>query len=112
MDWIGSAPARRDPMPVKQIPAKPPVARSSARRVTIPFPLLSFRGPSVAREPGIHTHRRWLWIPGSRLTARPGMTVEVLCQRDASLIGLDAGHLCQRAIGRDLLSDPRVELGR
>jgi hypothetical protein len=32
---------------------------------------LSFRGPSVAREPGIHTHRRWLWIPGSTLRVAP-----------------------------------------
>jgi hypothetical protein len=32
-------------------------------------PLLtqSFPGASEAREPGIHTHRRWLWIPGQRL---------------------------------------------
>jgi hypothetical protein len=26
----------------------------------------SFRGEAEGREPGIHTHRRWLWIPGSR----------------------------------------------
>ena len=37
-------------------------------------PSSSFRGPSVAREPGIHIPKQWLWIPGSRLTARPGMT--------------------------------------
>src|SRR5262249_18179468 len=31
------------------------------------------RGPSKAREPGIHTHGSWLWIPGSPLRGR-GMT--------------------------------------
>jgi hypothetical protein len=29
-----------------------------------PVSPLSFRGPSVARGPGIHNHRLWLWIPG------------------------------------------------
>jgi hypothetical protein len=33
----------------------------------------SFRG-AASGEPGIHIHRLWLWIPGPRLTARPGMT--------------------------------------
>ena len=44
---------------------------------------LSFRGPSAAREPGIHNHRRsvvarrpnclfpWVWIPGSPLCGAP-----------------------------------------
>jgi TRAP-type mannitol/chloroaromatic compound transport system substrate-binding protein len=32
---------------------------------------VSFRGPSEAREPGIHTLRPWLWIPGSRLRCAP-----------------------------------------
>ena len=40
------------------------------------MPPPSFRGPSAAREPGIHNHRLGVWIPGSRLTARPGMTHE------------------------------------
>src|SRR5436305_10079426 len=36
----------------------------------------SFRGGSEASEPGIHNHDRWLWIPGPRQRARPGMTVD------------------------------------
>ena len=31
----------------------------------------SFRGPSEAREPGIHNPNSWLWIPGSPLRAAP-----------------------------------------
>jgi hypothetical protein len=27
------------------------------------------------REPGIHIPRLWLWIPGLRLSAHPGMTM-------------------------------------
>jgi protein ImuA len=33
--------------------------------------LPSFRGPSEAREPGIHNHGLGLWIPGSRPSAAP-----------------------------------------
>jgi hypothetical protein len=33
--------------------------------------VLSFRGPSEAREPGIHNPRQWLWIPGPALQAVP-----------------------------------------
>jgi hypothetical protein len=29
------------------------------------------------REPGIHTRDRWLWIPGLRQEAHPGMTMVV-----------------------------------
>jgi len=32
---------------------------------------VSFRGPSEAREPGIHNHSPGLWIPGSRPSAAP-----------------------------------------
>ena len=28
------------------------------------------------REPGIHNPESWLWIPGLRLAAHPGMTRE------------------------------------
>ena len=51
---------------------------------------VSFRGEATrigasrrpsGREPGIHNHRLGLWIPGSRLMARPGMTADVLRQR-------------------------------
>ena len=34
----------------------------------------SFRDASAARGPGIHTPQPWLWIPGSPLSRRPGMT--------------------------------------
>ena len=34
----------------------------------------SFRDASAARGPGIHTPQQWLWIPGSPLSRRPGMT--------------------------------------
>ncbi len=34
-------------------------------------PQLSFRVLSAAREPGIHKHRPWLWIPGSRPQRAP-----------------------------------------
>ncbi len=30
----------------------------------------SFRGATEGGEPGIHSPRRWLWIPGSRAKAR------------------------------------------
>jgi hypothetical protein len=33
-------------------------------------------GRRASGEPGIHIHRLWLWIPGLRLKAHPGMTVE------------------------------------
>jgi hypothetical protein len=29
------------------------------------------------REPGIHIHQPWLWIPGLRLSAHPGMTMRM-----------------------------------
>jgi hypothetical protein len=33
---------------------------------------LSFRGAGEAREPGIHIHRQWLWIPAlAAIAARP-----------------------------------------
>src|SRR5437868_379068 len=35
-------------------------------------------GARASREPGIHNRRSWLWIPGSRQGARPGMTGAVL----------------------------------
>ncbi len=38
--------------------------------------LSSFRDASLARGPGIHTPQPWLWIPGSPLSRRPGMTAE------------------------------------
>src|SRR6266540_343630 len=37
-------------------------------------PTVVIPGRRVSAGPGIHTPRLWLWIPGSRLTARPGMT--------------------------------------
>ena len=33
-------------------------------------------GRRASGEPGIHSHRLWLWIPGLRLAAHPGMTTE------------------------------------
>jgi hypothetical protein len=33
-------------------------------------------GRRASVEPGIHSHRLWLWIPGLRLAAHPGMTAE------------------------------------
>jgi hypothetical protein len=33
----------------------------------------SFRG-ALSREPGIHNPEPWLWIPGLRQEAHPGMT--------------------------------------
>jgi hypothetical protein len=30
------------------------------------------------REPGIHNPSLWLWIPGLRLTAHPGMTTSTI----------------------------------
>jgi hypothetical protein len=33
--------------------------------------LASFRGPSEAREPGIHNHGPELWIPGPRFQRVP-----------------------------------------
>ncbi len=38
-----------------------------------PHPIHVIPGRAPWRGPGIHTHCRWLWIPGSRY-ARPGMT--------------------------------------
>ena len=43
----------------------------------------SFRGPSAAREPGIHNHRLGLWIPGS---TRPGMTADKSKKRSRGLL--------------------------
>src|SRR6266851_8681514 len=37
-------------------------------------------------EPGIHTHRLWLWIPGPALTRRPGMTAERLTQPSRNVL--------------------------
>jgi hypothetical protein len=35
-------------------------------------PDASFRGAGEAREPGIHNHRRWVWIPAlAAIAARP-----------------------------------------
>ena len=31
----------------------------------------SFRDAGEARRPGIHSHGRWLWIPGSSLRSAP-----------------------------------------
>src|SRR5262245_15137499 len=33
---------------------------------------------AAQRLSGIHNHCPWVWIPGSRLSARPGMTAPVL----------------------------------
>ena len=33
-------------------------------------------GRRASVEPGIHNPRLWLWIPGLRLSAHPGMTAE------------------------------------
>src|SRR5213080_1423079 len=90
MDWIGSALARRDPMPVKQIPAKPPVARSSARRVTIPFPFRRYANRrSTPRLPAFDMDRRAEPGKSRRATGRLqpdefAVTFEI---RDAPLIG-------------------------
>src|SRR5436305_8107500 len=37
----------------------------------------------LRREPGIHNRRSWLWIPGLRQGAHPGMTVLVIIPRHA-----------------------------
>ena len=45
--------------------------RGSSPRVTFaPTARSSFRGPSIAREPGIYNHRLELWIPGSPHAAK------------------------------------------
>src|SRR5262249_35863645 len=44
---------------------------ASCRLVRPTIRSLSLRGPSAAREPGIHNHRPWLWIPGSPLRGAP-----------------------------------------
>ena len=83
------------------------VSAHSGRLVPISRP--SFRGPSQrvrpsagpmtgsAREPGIHNHRLGVWIPGSRLTARPGMTAERLAMQ--LWRGLSSAHNGRAAYG-------------
>jgi hypothetical protein len=44
------------------------------------IPSASFRGAGKAREPGIHTHRLWLWIPVCALARATGMTAEGLAR--------------------------------
>src|SRR5712691_11505313 len=39
-------------------------------------PAVVIPGRRVSAGPGIHNHSLGLWIPGSRLTARPGMTAD------------------------------------
>src|SRR5205823_8849118 len=53
----------------EQLKALAPSNTSSfPRRVS----LASFRGAGKAREPGIHTHGLWLWIPAlAAIAARP-----------------------------------------
>src|SRR5215204_1609829 len=62
----------------------PPHRGMAPRRFHLPAhsggiePTRCHSGVPRSGEPGIYKHRLWLWIPGSRLTARPGMTAERL----------------------------------
>ena len=44
------------------------------RRAAVWWPPSSFRGASETSEPGIDNYESWLWIPGLRQVAHPGMT--------------------------------------
>ena len=66
--------------------------------------LLSFRG-APKREPGIHNHSRWLWIPGSSLRDRPGMTrVEGLSASAIRLYGTAPSRLPDRRTALDSIA--------
>src|ERR1700748_1354570 len=57
-------------------------ARSHHRMYTS----LVIPGRRASVEPGIHSHRLWLWIPGLRLAAHSGMTA-----REGACISAFAG---------------------
>src|SRR3954452_1799300 len=55
------------------------------------------RGCASCRRPGIHNPESWLWIPGSREGARPGMTGTALRNTSTIVRGLiGRGLMCLR----------------
>ena len=64
-----AAQGRRRPV-ADRAAVKQPVGRYRFDR-SFPIHRSSFRGPSEAREPGIHNPGLWLWIPGAPLRGAP-----------------------------------------
>src|SRR5262245_37058496 len=58
--------------------------------------LVRHSGARRRREPGIHTHSLYLWIPGSSLSRRPGMTPEGSNLKPGAALQVDVDVLLAR----------------